>query len=158
MLYPPNEKRPPSRRIPFSFLHQRLASRLQLFSLCAIDLRVGKTKLFERLYDDPCHHQMRKPFIVRGNYVPRSMLRRRMAYHLLVGILVVVPIFTFANVPGGKFPVLFGFVQSRQESSLLFFLRKMKKKFADYGSIPRHVPLKALNILKSFLPNFLSHQ
>src|SRR5712671_4295305 len=101
---------------------------------------------------------MREPLIVRGNDIPRSIFRCRLADHLLVGFLILIPTLAFPNVARGELPVFFGFLQPRQKTLLLFLSRNMEEELANHRSIASHVPLKTTNILKAFFPDVFRYQ
>src|SRR5258708_22053197 len=84
--------------------------------------------------------------------MPWTILRRSVADHVFVGILIVVPTLAFMNVCGRKLPVFFGLVEAGQKALLLLFLGKMQKELADNGSPAQHVPFKAADILETLVP------
>ena len=100
----------------------------------------------------------REPFVVCWNHIPRRVFRRRRTDHLFVRLLIVIPILAFVYVAGGKLPILLRLIQSRQKALLLLLLRDIQKELADHRPTPRHVPLKAADILEPFLPQMLPQQ
>jgi len=54
---------------------------------------------------------------------------------LLVGLRVMLPIFSFVNVRGAKFPILIRLINTPEESLPLFAFRQVEKDFDDPGAV-----------------------
>ena len=103
-------------------------------------------------------HEACKPFVVGRHNVPWRAFRGGVTNHVFVGVLVVVPAPSLLYVPGGEFPVFLGLFQARKKAFLLFLLREMEEEFANHGAVPRHVLLKASNVLEAFVPQVLRNE
>ena len=63
------------------------------------------------------------------------MLARGVLDHLLVRVLVIVPVLALAHVRGRKLPVFSGFIETGEETPLLFLAGKMQEELPDYDSV-----------------------
>ncbi len=101
---------------------------------------------------------MRKPLVVRRHHIPRRLRRRRLANHILIRLLVLVPRIPLLQVRCRKLPVLRRVIQPRQKTPLLLRFRHMQKKLPHDHPVVRQVPLIRPHILETVLPNLLRHQ
>src|SRR5271170_3706414 len=153
-----NAERPAAPRAKPSFLRESSTGCLELFAFRGVYFRIGEVEFFQSFHDGRRNCQVGKPFIVRGYHVPGSMLGRSIADHVLVGFLIVVPIFALVNVCRGELPILPRFVQSGQKAALLFFLRKMEEELANHRAVTRHVALEAANVFEALVPDVLGYE
>jgi hypothetical protein len=83
--------------------------------------------------------------VVGGNDVPGSVSRACRVEAFLIGLHVLLPEFSLGNVPGAEFPVLFRFVDARQEALSPFLVGEVEEELDDAGSVLMKVPLQIRN-------------
>ncbi len=82
------------------------------------------------------------------------MLGRRRADGFFVGLLVIVPTGTLAQIAKLEFPVLRRIVDTLKQPLLLLCRREVQIEFKDDGAILRQVLLEPVYLLEPLLPEF----
>src|SRR5262245_34470627 len=86
--------------------HELLADAGELGELLLADLRILQTERVQGLDDDRGDDDPREPLVVRGDDVPRRVVRGRLLDHRLVGLHVVLPEPALLRIGGRELPVL----------------------------------------------------
>ena len=90
-----------------------------------------------------------------GTTYQRACLRACRVEAFLIGLHVLLPEFSLGNVPGAEFPVLFRFVDARQEALSLFLLGEVEEELDNAGSVLMKVPLQIRNRAVAVVPDLL---
>ena len=136
------------------FFELRLAfefapGRRQCAPLFIAHFGIAQLHLFQRMNDDGGDDQAREPLVVRRDHDPWGMFAGRVADHVLIVLLIVVPEAALAHVGGGELPVLFRLVEPREEAALLLFLAHVQEELANRDSVPRERSAQRRRCLRS---------
>src|SRR5262249_52949143 len=141
-----------------SLLQERAPDPPQRGLVLRPDLRVSEAEVLERRDDRAGDDQSREPLVVGGNDVPRSPRRARLADHLLVRRLVLVPILPLVRVGDRELPVLVRVVEALEEAPRLLLLRDVKEELPDERPVAREEVLEVVDVPEAVLPDLLRDQ
>ena len=133
-------------------VHEQLTKRFQFSPAFCRGRRVGRLKLPKPVQDNLRNDQPGVLLVVGRHDVPRRVAGAGCAQALLIRLHVLLPVFPFLNIGEAEFPVLFRFINARQEALSLFLLGKMEEDFHRARSIAIEMTLQVDDGAISFLP------
>ncbi len=125
---------------PASF-RQQLFDRVQFETALFGGSGIRHIEIAQHIEHDLGDDQPRVFLVVGGDDVPWRMMSARRVKAILVGVHVVLPEFPLVDVGGAELPVLVWFIDAREKSLSLLFVRQMQKDLDDLRPITMKVLL-----------------
>src|ERR1700736_4684962 len=85
--------------------------------------------------------------------MPGRPLRARVAEHLRVRVLVLIPIPPFANIGKRELPRLLRIVESLEKAPTLFFLGNVEEQFQHLDAVVDEIALPVVYLVESLAPH-----
>src|SRR6516165_828535 len=147
-----------SSTLPRRFARESGSCRHQLLPPRRVDCGKFEVEHLDRLHDRGGDDEPGEPLVVGRHDEPRRVPRRRGPDRRLVGLHVIVPVLTLADVSRREFPVLIRTVEACHEAFLLLVAREVQKELQNDGPLPREVVLEVSDVGEPLVPDALAHE
>ena len=125
--------------------------RLEVAQRIAVERRVLRVDVDQRLSDHGAGTDPRKPLAVGRDHIPGRPPGAGVTQHLRERLLVGIPGPALLHIVGRELPVVLGEVDAPQEADALLLLREVEEDLHDPKAVPGEIPLP---VVDRFVPAF----
>src|SRR6266516_1120892 len=105
-----------------------------------------------------CHEQIAIPLLISRHDIPGRFIRTALGERLLIGLLIIVPVFPLSPISSRDFPCVRLILLLGQEASFLLVVAHMQVELQNNHVMLNQQALKVVNGCVVATPGFLWHQ